>query len=68
MSWKSVEKIQILLKCDKNNAYYVWKSQYILIRSRLILLGMRNMPEKNVVEKIKIYFVCDNILQKILPS
>jgi hypothetical protein len=27
--WKYVEKIQVLLKCDKNNGHFTWRPTYI---------------------------------------
>ena len=28
-SWKSVEKIQVLLKSDKNNGYFTWRRFHV---------------------------------------
>ena len=45
--WKSVEKIQVTLRCDKNNEYFVCKSMYIY----LAVLGMRNISDKKFLRK-----------------
>ena len=47
---KSVEKIQVSLKSDKNNGYFTWRSMCIFDYSRPVLLSMRNVSQK-VVEK-----------------
>ena len=49
---KFVEKIQVSLKCNKNNGYYTGRPTYILIISRSVLLRMRSVSEK-AVQKIK---------------
>ena len=50
---KSVEKVQVYLKCDKNNGYFTWRPLYIFfIISRSVLLRIRSVSDKTV-EKIK---------------
>ena len=43
---KSVEKIQVSLKSDKNNGYFTDDQYTLLITSRSVLLRMRNVSEK----------------------
>ena len=43
---KSVEKIQVALKSDKNNGYFTWTPMYIFTTSRSVLLRMRNISDK----------------------
>jgi hypothetical protein len=50
--WKSVQKIQVSLKSDKNNSYVTWRSIYSFIERRSVFLRMRNVRKK-FVEKIK---------------
>jgi hypothetical protein len=42
---KSVEKITVWLKSDKNNRYFTWKSMYITNASHWILFKMRNLSK-----------------------
>jgi len=49
---KPVENFQISLKSDKDNGYFTWRSIHSSIRSRCILLRMRNVSNK-FEEKIK---------------
>ena len=55
---KSVEKIQVSLKCDENNGYLTRRPIYIyiyiyMIITHLLLLRMRNISEKNLYKKSK---------------
>ena len=36
ISWKSIEKISVSLKSDKNNGYCTWRAMYIVVISRWI--------------------------------
>jgi hypothetical protein len=48
--WKSVEKIQVLLKADENKGYFRWRPTNIFIMSRSFLLRMRNVSDKRCRE------------------
>ena len=39
------KKNQVWLKSDKNNGYFTWRPKYILIKSRSVLLRMRNVSD-----------------------
>jgi len=43
---KSVKKIQVSLKPDKNNGYLTWKPMYIFYHINLVLLRMKNVSHK----------------------
>jgi hypothetical protein len=47
---KSVEKIQVSLKCDKNHWYFTWGQMYIFYRIWLFLLRMENVSGRNCRE------------------
>jgi len=49
MSRKSVEKIQVILKSDKNNAYFIWNSTYIYNQISLNSSQNEKYVRKNVV-------------------
>jgi hypothetical protein len=49
---KSVEKFQVSLKSDKNNAFFN-EDQYAFLISRLIILRMRNISGKKCRENKK---------------
>jgi len=53
---KSVEKIQVPLKSDKNNGHFIWTPSTLLIISRPILLRMINVSDK--WEEIKTHILC----------
>jgi hypothetical protein len=53
---KSVEKIQVSLKSDKNNGYFTWRLIYIFYHFSLIFVRMRNDSDK-IVEKIKTHIL-----------
>ena len=61
--WKSVESIQVSLKCDLNNWYFMWRPVWILIISCSVLLRMRNVSDKCCREK-KPHFMCCNFLSE----
>jgi len=54
---KSVEKIQVLLKADKNKGYFRWRPTNIFIISRSSLLRMRNVSDKLCRENQNTHFV-----------
>ena len=47
---KSVEKIQVLLKSDKNNGYFTWRFMYFMIISRWIFNRMWSFSDKSCRE------------------
>jgi len=51
--WKSVDKIQVSLKSDKNNGYFTRRPIYFLIMSCSILLRKSNVSDKHCGEKSK---------------
>jgi hypothetical protein len=53
---KSVEKIQISLKSDKNKGHFTWRPRYIFI---IFLLRMRNVSE----ETQSTHYVLSNFLE-----
>ena len=53
---KSAQKIQVSLNLDKNSGYLYVDQYTVLIIARSVLLRMRNVSEKKVVEKIKTHF------------
>jgi hypothetical protein len=59
---KSVEKIQVSLKSDKNNRYFTWRPVYIFDHISLISFsGMRNISDKRCIGNQNTHFVCSNI-------
>jgi hypothetical protein len=58
--WKTVEKIQILLKSDKINGYFtcMYMCTFMGI-SRSVLFKVRNISDKRYREK-NIYFIFNN--------
>jgi len=58
---KSVEKIQVSLKLDKNNGYLYVDQFTILIIARSVLLRMRNVSEKSRRENQNTHFVFSNL-------
>jgi hypothetical protein len=44
---KSVDKIQVSLKSDKNNGYLTWRPIHILDPSRAVLLRIRNVSDRS---------------------
>jgi hypothetical protein len=48
---KSVEKIQVSLKPDKNNWHFTWRPMYIFITSPSFLRRMKNVSYKRCREK-----------------
>jgi len=54
---KSVEKIQVSLKSDKNKGYFTWRQMYILLYLAHFFLEWE-MLQANVVQKIKTHILC----------
>jgi hypothetical protein len=63
MFWKSVEKVKVLLKSDKDKGYFTWSTCHVFIISRSVLLRMRNRAEK-AIEKIKTHILCSVTLYR----
>jgi hypothetical protein len=61
---KSVQKIQVLLKYDKNNGYFTWRPIYILTISRWILLRVKNVSDKSCRENQNTHFIFKNFSQQ----
>ena len=59
---KSVQKIQVSLKSEKNNEYFTWRPIYIFfIITRLVLLRMGNVSDKSCRQNQNTYFMLNNI-------
>jgi hypothetical protein len=54
---KYIEKIQVPVKSDRNNGYFNKDLWAFMLVSRSVLLRMRNISEKKVVEKIKTHIL-----------
>ena len=54
---KSVEKMQVFLKSDKNNKFFIWRPMYLHIWHLAEFLVEWEMFQNTVVEKIKIQFL-----------
>jgi hypothetical protein len=58
---KSVKRIQVLLKSEKQRGYLIWRPIYIFIISRSFLLRMKKIvSDKNCRENQNIHFVFNN--------
>ena len=58
---KSVHKIQVSLKSDKNNEYCTWRPIYIFfITSRSVFLRLRNVSDKSFREHQDTHFMFNN--------
>jgi hypothetical protein len=68
LSKKTVEKIQVSLKSDKNNGYLTRQQYIFLIISRSILLRMKNVSDKSCRENQNTYFVFSNFFFFVLKS
>jgi len=55
---KSAEKIQVLLKSDKNNGYFTWRPTNFFISYHAQLFLEWEMFQAKVVEKIKTHILC----------
>jgi len=65
---KSVEKIQVSLKSNKNNSGTLLEDHYtFFIVSRSVLLRMKNVSDKRCRETRKTHFMFNNSFQKITP-
>ena len=65
---KSVEKIQVSLKSNKNNSGTLLEDHYtFLIVSRSVLLRMKNVSDKMCRETRKTHFIFNNFFPKITP-
>jgi len=64
---KSVEKIQVSLKSEKNNECFTCLPIHIFIISRSVLLRLRSDSDKSCRENQNTHFVFSNIFPKIVP-
>ena len=55
---KSVEKIQVPLKSDKNKGYFKWRPMYIFLSYLAHFFSEWEMFQTKVVDKIKICVLC----------
>jgi len=62
--WKSVMKIQVWLKSDKNNWCFMLWPMHIMISCSL-LFKMRNVLDKSCAENQNTHFVINNFLPKL---
>ena len=63
----SVEKIDVLLKSDKNNRYLTRRTIYVFYHILLISSLNEKYFKQNVVEKIETHFVFQHFLSIIVP-
>jgi hypothetical protein len=61
---KYVEKIQVLLKSDKNHVYFTWRLFTFMSISRWILFRMRNTLDKLYRENQSARFIFNNFYRK----
>ena len=62
---KSVQKIQVSFKSDKNNGYFTWRPVRIYDRIWLKLILRMRISEK-FVDTIKTHFMFNNFFPKII--
>jgi hypothetical protein len=67
ISRKSIEKIQVSLKSDKNKGYFTWRAKYIFFISHSFLPGMRNVSGEHCRENQNTHFVFSNFFFLIVP-
>ena len=65
--WKSVEKIQVSLKPDRNNGYFTWRRFHIYDSISFLLLRMRNVIDKICIENQNTHFMFNIVFPKIVP-
>ena len=63
--WKSAKKIQVPLKSNKNNRYFIWRPMHICNIS-LNFFRMRNIAVKSCRENQNTRFVFSNVFPKIV--
>jgi hypothetical protein len=59
-------KIQVSLKSDKNNWYFIWRLYTFLIISRSIILRIRNISYQHCRRKQNTHFVFSYFFSKII--
>jgi len=64
---KSVNRIQVSLKSDKNSGYFIDDQRTFFITSRPVLLSTRDVPYKSCRENQNTHFVLCNPFPKIVP-
>jgi hypothetical protein len=65
--WKIVEKIQVLLKSDKNKGTLCDDHNTYLIIPHSVLLRMRNVSDKSCRGNQNTHFAFNNVFLKIVP-
>jgi hypothetical protein len=64
---QSVEEIQVSLKSDKNNGYFIYEDLYMFtIKSHWILLKMRNVLDKSCRENQNTHFMFSTFFPLII--
>jgi len=63
---KSVGKIQLSLKSDKNKGYFTGDQYTFLIISRLVLLRIKNVSDKSCRETRNTHFMFNKVYSKIV--
>ena len=64
---KSVQKIKVSLKSEKNNGYFTWRLFTFITISRWIILRIRNVSSTSCRENQNTHFMFSDFFQKILP-
>jgi hypothetical protein len=64
---KSVEKIPVSLKSDKNNGYFTWRLFIFMTISRWLLRRIRNVSSKSCRKNQNTHFVFSNFFPKVVP-
>ena len=62
---KYVEEVQVSLKSDKNNGYFIRRPIFIYDTNSLISSRMTNVSDKKAVQKIKVHIFSSIILSRI---
>jgi hypothetical protein len=63
--WKSVTKIEVLLKSDKNSSYFTGRPMYVYGNILLDSSRMRNVSDRNHRENQNSYFVFSNFFENL---
>ena len=64
---KTVDRIQVSLKSDKNGGRLTGTPMYIFITSRSVILIMRNVSDESCRENQNTHFVFSDCFSKIVP-
>jgi len=57
ISRKTIQNVQVSLKCDNNNRYFTWRPMYILSYLAQVFLEWE-IFEPKIVEEIKTHILC----------